>query len=165
MREQLGQEGLGNTVSQWYVYPRDMCILVHISLVICTYPKWYVYLSNMAASEMCIPYPPPPPSPLQTSVGFISVVFVNFGNHRHRDYKWFTIMSNTIDKRATTRDKIMAKLSLASLLLRGPQCWCKHSFSLLSLSNVIIIHMSLVALNKYDWQNFIQQGITRKVKK
>ena len=29
----------------------------------------------MAASEMCIPYPPP----LQTSVGFISVVFVNLG--------------------------------------------------------------------------------------
>ena len=25
--------------------------------------------------------------------------------------------------------------------------------------------MSLLALNKYDWQNFIQQGITRKVKK
>ena len=110
---------------------------------------------------MCIPYPPP----LQTSVGFISVVFVNFANHRQRDYKWFKITSNTIDKRATIRDKIIAKLSLASLLLRGPQCWCKHSFSLLFLSNVIIIHMSLVALNKYDWQNFIQQGITRKVKK
>ena len=110
---------------------------------------------------MCIPYPPP----LQTSVGFISVVFVNFANHRQRDYKWFKITSNTIDKRATIRDKIIAKLSLASLLLRGPQCWCKHSFSLLSLSNVIIIHMSLLALNKYDWQNFIQQGITRKVKK
>ena len=106
---------------------------------------------------MCIPYPPP----LQTSVGFISVVFVNFANHRQRDYKWFKITSNTIDKRATIRDKIIAKLSLASLLLRGPQCWCKHSFSLLSLSNVIIIHMSLVALNKYDWQNFIQQGITQ----
>ena len=44
-------------------------------------------------------------------------------------------------------------------------CWCNHSFSLHSLSNVIIIHMSLVALNKYDWQNFIQQRITRKVKK
>ena len=37
----------------------------------------------MAASEMCIPYPPP----LQTSVGFISVVFVNFGNHRQGDNK------------------------------------------------------------------------------
>ena len=128
--------------------------------VICVSP-WNVYPSNMAASEMCIPYPPP----LQTSVGFISVVFVNFANHRQRDYKWFKITSNTIDKRATIRDKIIAKLSLASLLLRGPQCWCKHSFSLLSLSNVIIIHMSLVALNKYNWQNFIQQGITRKVKK
>ena len=90
---------------------------------------------------------------------------VYFANHRQRDYKWFKIRSNTIDKRATIRDKTIAKLSLASLLLRGPQCWCKHSFSLLSLSNVIIIHMSLVALNKYDWQNFIQQGITRKVKK
>ena len=136
-----------------------MCILVHISLVICVSLQfgcqWNVY-----------PLPPSPP-PVQTSVGFISVVFVNFGNHCHRDYKWFTIMSNTIDKRATIRGKIIAKLSLASLLLRGPQCWCKHSFSLLSLSNVIIIHMSLVALNKYDsdWQNFIQQGITRKVKK
>ena len=32
----------------------------------------------MAASEMCIPYPPP----LQTSVGFIFVVFVNFANRR-----------------------------------------------------------------------------------
>ena len=141
-------------VSQWYVYPRDMRIPVHISLVICVSLQygcqWNVY---------------PLPPPLQTSVGFISVVFVNFANHRQRDYKWFKITSNTIDKRATIRDKIIAKLSLASLLLRGPQCWCKHSFSLLSLSNVIIIHMSLVALNKYDWQNFIQQGITRKVKK
>ena len=47
-------------VSPWYVYPHthitsDMCIP-----------------SNMAASEMCMPYPPP----LQTSVGFISVVFL-----------------------------------------------------------------------------------------
>ena len=74
----------------------------------------------MATSEMCIPYPPP----LQTSVGFTSVVFVNFANHRQRDYKRFKITSNTIDKRATIRDrdKIIAKLSLASLLLRGPQC-------------------------------------------
>ena len=135
-------------VSQWYVYPR-------------THIPSDVYPFNMAASEMCIPYPPP----LQKSVGFISVVFVNFVNRRQRDYKWFKITSNTIDKRATIRDKIIAKLSLASLLLRGPQCWCKHSFSLLSLSNVIIIHMSLVALNKYDWQNFIQQGITQKVQK
>ena len=111
---------------------------------------------------MCILYPPP----LQTSVGFISVVFVNFANHRQRDYKWFETTSNTIDKRATIRDKIIAKLSVASLLIRGPQCgWCKHSLSLISLSNVIIIHMSLVALNKYDWQNFIQQGITRKSQK
>ena len=142
-------------VSQWYVYPRDMCIPVHIS-----------------SSDMCIPpiWLPvkcvsPTPPPLQTSVGFTSVVFVNFANHHQRDYKWFKIRSNTIDKRETIRDKIIAKLSLASLLLRGSQCWCKHSFSLLSLSNVIIIHMSLVALNKYDCQNFIQQGITRKVKK
>ena len=90
---------------------------------------------------------------------------VYFANHRQRDYKWFKIRSNTIDKRATIRDKTIAKLSLASLLLRAPQCWCNHSFSLHSLSSVIIIHMSLVALNKYDWQNFIQQGITRKVKK
>ena len=29
-------------VSQWYVYPRDMCTP-----------------SNMAASDMCIPHPPP----------------------------------------------------------------------------------------------------------
>ena len=90
---------------------------------------------------------------------------VYFANHRQRDYKWFKIRSNTIDKRATIRDITIAKLSLASLLLRAPQCWCNHSFSLHSLSSVIIIHMSLVALNKYDWQNFIQQGITRKVKK
>ena len=69
----------------------------------------------MAASEMCIPYPPP----LQTSVGFISVVFVNFPNHRQRDYKLFKITSDTIDKRATIRDKIIAKLSLASLPFVG----------------------------------------------
>ena len=139
--------------------------------VICVSP-WYVYPRTHIPSDMCIPpiwlpvkcvSPTPHPSK-QVSV-FISVVFVNSTNHRQRDYKWFKITSNTIDKRATIRDKIIAKLSLASLLLRGPQCWCKHSFSLLSLSNVIIIHMSLVALNKYDWQNFTQQGITRKVKK
>ena len=35
----------------------------------------------MAASEMCIPYPPP----LQTSVGFISVVFVNLGESSSRE--------------------------------------------------------------------------------
>ena len=77
---------------------------------------------------------------------------VYFANHRQRDYKWFKIRSSTIDKRSTIRDKTIAKLSLASLLLRAPQCWCNHSFSLHSLSSVIIIHMSLVALNKYDWQ-------------
>ena len=143
----------------------------HGVTVICVSP-WYVYPRIHIPSDMCIPpiwlpvkcvSPTPHPSK-QVSV-FISVVFVNSTNHRQRDYKWFNITNNTIDKRATIRDKIIAKLSLASLLLRGPQCWCKHSFSLLSLSNVIIIHMSLVALNKYDWQNFIQQGITRKVKK
>ena len=37
----------------------------------------------MAASENVYPLPPP----LQTSVGFISVVFVNFENHRQGDYK------------------------------------------------------------------------------
>ena len=137
-------------VSQWYVYPRT-----HIPSDMCIPPIWL--------PVKCVS-PTPHPSK-QVSV-FISVVFVNSTNHRQfRDYKWFNITSNTIDKRATIRDKIIAKLSLASLLLRGPQCWCKHSFSLLSLSNVIIIHMSLIALNKYDWQNFIQQGITRKVKK
>ena len=77
----------------------------------------------MAASEMCIPYPPP----LQTSVGFISVVFVNFGNHRQGDNKILMIQDYEqhiyiIDKRATIREKIIAKLFLASLLLRGPQC-------------------------------------------
>ena len=77
---------------------------------------------------------------------------VYFANHRQRDYKWFKIRSSTIDKRSTIRDKTIAKLSLASLLLRAPQCWCNHSLSLHSLSSVIIIHMSLVALNKYDWQ-------------
>ena len=142
-------------LSQWYVYPRDMCIPVHISLVICVSLQygcqWNVY--------------PLTPHPSKQVSVFISVVFVNSTNHRQRDYKWFKIMSNTIDKRATVRDKIIATLFLASLLLRGPQCWCKHSFSLLPLSNVIIIHMSLFALNKYNWQNFIQQGITRKVKK
>ena len=50
----------------------------------------------MAASEMCIPYPPP----LQISVGFISVVFVNFENHRQRDYKRFKITSNTIGQKS-----------------------------------------------------------------
>ena len=142
-------------MSQWYVYPRDMCIPIHISLVIC------VSLQYGCQWNVSVPYPPP----LQTSVGFYSVVFVNFANHRQKDYKWFKVTSNTIDKRAMIRDKIIAKLSVASLLLNSwPQCWCKHSFSLLSLSNVIIIHMSLVALKKYDWQNFIQQGITRKSK-
>ena len=77
----------------------------------------------MAASEMCIPYPPP----LQTSVGFISVVFVNFGNHRQGDNKILMIQDYEqhiyiIDKRATIREKIIAKLFLASLLLRWPQC-------------------------------------------
>ena len=77
----------------------------------------------MAASEMCIPYPPP----LQTSVGFISVFFVNFGNHRQGDNKILMIQDYEqhiyiIDKRATIREKIIAKLFLASLLLRGPQC-------------------------------------------
>ena len=161
MRQRLGQEGLGHTVvtvicvSPWYVYSRT-----HIPSDMCISPIWL----PVKCVSPTYPLPPSPP-PLQTSVGFISVVFVNFGNHRHRDYKWLTIMNNTIDNRATIRDKIIAKLSLASLLLRGPQCWCKHSFSLLSLSNVIIIYTSPVALNKYDWQNFIQQGITRKVKK
>ena len=56
--------------------------------------------SNMAASEMCIPYLPP----LQTSVGFISVFFFFF---------FLKIMSNIIDKRATIRDKIIAKQFLA----------------------------------------------------
>ena len=135
-----------------------MCIPIHISLVICVSLQygcqWNVY-----------PLPPTPPNKRR----FYFCCFCEFqwGNHRQRDYKSFKITSNTIDKRATIRDKIIAKQSLASLLLRELQCWCKHSFSLLSLSNVIIIHMSLVALNKYDsdWQNFIQQGITRKVKK
>ena len=100
--------------SQWYVYPRDMCIPAHISLVICVSLQygcqWNVY---------------PLHQPIQPSVGFSSVFFVNFANHRQRDYKWFKITSNTIDKRARVRVKIIAKLSLASLLLRGPQCWCK----------------------------------------
>ena len=135
-------------VSQWYVYPRT-----HIPSDKCIPPIWL--------PVKCVSPTSTPPNKRR----FYFCCFVNFVNHRQRDYKWFKITSNTIDKRAMIRDKIIAKLSLASLLLRGPQCWCKHSFSLLSLSNVIIIHMSLVALNKYDWQNFIQQGITRKVKK
>ena len=65
-------------VSRWYVYPRDMCIPVHISLVICVSLQygcqWNVYP---------LPSPPPPP-PLQTSVGFISVVFVNLGESSSR---------------------------------------------------------------------------------
>ena len=131
--------------------------------MICVSP-WYVYARTHIPSDMCIP---PIWLPMKcVSPTLISVVFVNFANHRQRDYKLFKITSNTIDKRATIRDKIIAELSVASLLLRGPQCgWRKHSFSLLSLSNVIMIHMSLVVLNKYDWQNFIQQGITRKSQK
>ena len=132
-------------VSQWYVYSSDVYPRTHIPSDKCIPPIWL--------PVKCVSPTPTPPNKCR----FYFCCFC--------DYKWFKITSNTIDKRATIRDKIIAKLSLASLLLRGPQCWCKHSFSLLSLSNVIIIHMSLVALNKYDWQNFIQQGITRKVKK
>ena len=39
-------------MSQWYVFPRDMCAPEHISLVICV-------SSKMAASDMCFPSPPP----------------------------------------------------------------------------------------------------------
>ena len=52
-------------------------------------------------------------------VVLVFVVFVNFANHRQRDYKWFKITRNTIDKRATIRDKIIAKLSLASVNIRS----------------------------------------------
>ena len=40
-------------VSQWYVYPHDMCIPTHISLVIIS----QVSPPKMAASDLCIPQP------------------------------------------------------------------------------------------------------------
>ena len=141
-----------NPVSQWYVYPRT-----HIPSDMCIPPIWLLV--------KCVS---PTPPPLQRSVGFISVVLVNFANHPHRqgDYKWFKIMSNITDKRVTTGDKIIAKLFLASLLLRGPQCRCNKTLVLVPLRiQRYYNYMSLVALIKYDWQNFIQQGKTRTVKK
>ena len=78
-------------------------------------------------SDMCIPviyvFPPiwlpvkcvSPTPTLQKIVGFISVVFMNFANHRQGDFKWFKIMSNIIDKRETIRDKTNVKLFLADL--------------------------------------------------
>ena len=67
----------------------------------------------------------------------------------------FKIMSNTIDKRATIRDKIIANLFLASLLLC--QCGPNVDVNVRSRSSfyptnviIIIIIMSLAALNKYD---------------
>ena len=128
-------------MSQWYVYPRephDMCIPVHISLVICV---------SLQYSCQWNVYPLPPP--LQTSVGFISVVFVNFANHRQRDYKWFKIMSNTIDKRATIQDKIVDKLSLASLLLCGPQCWCTPLLIQRDYNSYVTSRIKLVWLTKF----------------
>ena len=69
----------------------DMCIPVHITLVIC------VSLT---------------PQPSKQAFYFCCFC--------EGDYKCFQIMSNIIDKRATIRDKIIAKLFLASLLLRPP---------------------------------------------
>ena len=67
----------------------------------------------MAASEMCIPYPPP----LQTSVGFISVVFlVNFAKHQPGKLEMIQDYEQHIDKRETILDK-----KSQSLILRGPQ--------------------------------------------
>ena len=97
----------------------------------------------MAASEMCIPYPPP----LQPTVGFISVFFVNFANHRQRDYKWFKITNNTIDKRVTIRDKIIAKLSLASLLL----LYSTFAYCLIPVLTLVVL---LVMLHDIDGISF-----------
>ena len=136
-------------MSQWYVYPRT-----HIPSDMCIPPIWL--------PVKCVsPNPHPSKQVLVLFLLFLWILQI-IVKGTTKDSR---LRATQSDKRATIRDKIIAKLSLASLLLRGPQCWCKHSFSLLSLSNVIIIHMSLLALNKYDWQNFIQQGITRKVKK
>ena len=132
----------------------------HIPSDMCISPIW-LPVKCVSPTYPLPPYPPTPPNKCR----FYFCCFCEFCESSSKGVQMIQDTSNTIDKRATIQDKIIAKLSLASLLLRGPQCRFKHSFSLLSLSNMIIIHMSLVALNKYDRQNFIQQGITRKVKK
>ena len=74
---------------------------------------------------------------------------------------WATYRQKGNDPRQNNRKKI-------SLIPCGPQCWCKYFFSFLSfcsLSNVIKYFTGRVKFNKYGWRNFIQQEITRKVKK
>ena len=72
-------------VSQWYVYPRDMCIPVHISLVICVSPP-------ISLPVICVS-PTPLPSK-QVPVLFLSFsfyrIFVSFpfdwNKQRARDF-------------------------------------------------------------------------------
>ena len=121
--------------------------------------QWYVYSRTHITSDMCIPYPPL----LQTSVDFISVVFlwilrIIIKGTTNDSRVWATYRQKGNDLRQNNRKKI-------SLILCGPQCWCKYFFSFLSFcssSNVIKYFTGGV---KYGWRNFIQQEITRKVKK
>ena len=133
--------------------------------VICVYPRTHI------PSDMCIPpiWLPmkcvsPTPTP-PNKCRFYFCCFCEFCESSSKGLQMTQDYEQHNRQKSNDSRQNNGKAVSASLLLRGPQCWCKHSFSLLSLSSVIIIHVSLVALNKYDWQNFIQQGITRKVKK
>ena len=132
-----------DSLKGYWVSPVKMIPKLPVT-VICVSP-WYVYPRTHIPSDMCIPsiWLPvkcvsPTPHPSKEVLVLFLLFFWIWGNHRQGGYKWFKIMSNIIDKRATIREKIITKPFLASfILLHGPQFWCKHSF--LSLSSVIII--------------------------
>ena len=96
--------------------------------------QWYVYSRTHITSDICIPYPPL----LQTSADFISVVFlwilrIIIKGTTNDSRLWATYRQKGNDLRQNNRKKI-------SLILCGPQCWCKYFFSFLSFcstSNVI----------------------------
>ena len=102
-------------VSQWYVYPRDMCIPVHISLVICVSLQydcqWNVY-----------PLPPTSPS----NCRFYFCCFCAFcessskGLQMIQDYGQHN-RQKSIDSRQNNRKAVSGEFTSSSV--RGPQCW------------------------------------------
>ena len=80
--------------------------------------QWYVYSRTHITSDICIPYPPL----LQTSVDFISVVFlwilrIIIKGTTNDSRLWATYRQKGNDLRQNNRKKI-------SSILCGPQCWC-----------------------------------------
>ena len=127
MRPHNSQSGRENATPSSDTSPLEKKVPVPVS-------QWYVYSRTHITSDMCIPYPPL----LQTSVDLISFVFlwilrIIIKGTTNDSRLWATYRQKGNDLRQNNRKKI-------SLILCGPQCWCKYFFSLLSFcssSNVI----------------------------